>query len=222
VTVGEYIVETDFFNQPACPGTQCLVIDTATGAFTVTQCPDCGATVASFPNVLYGCSWGACSPGSKLPKQVSALTSVTSSWSFSVGGTPADQWNVAYDLWFCPNDHCGSDGFPGGAELMIWLDYQNVGGWLNDQGSVSLAGHTWEVWQATQAVNGSSWTYLAYLIQGPTVTSVTDLDLLAFVQDARARGYVQAAWYLYGIQAGIEHRTGGLPYHHDSFSVSMP
>jgi hypothetical protein len=54
------------------------------------------------------------------------------------------------------------------------------------------------------------------------MTSVTGFDLMAFVQDARARGYVQDSWYLYAIQAGIELRTGGLPYEHHSFSVSVP
>jgi len=222
VTVGSYVVETNFFNQPACPGTQCMVIDSVTGAFTVTQCPDCGVTVASYPNVLYGCSWGICSPGSSLPEQVSALTSATSSWSFSVGGAAGDNWNVAYDLWFCPDDNCGANGFPGGAELMIWLDYQNIGGWLNDQGPVNLNGRNWEVWTATQGSGGDSWDYVAYLIAPPMVTSVADLDLMAFIQDARARGYVLDTQYLYAVQAGIELRTGGIPYEHHSFSVSVP
>jgi hypothetical protein len=221
VAVGPYLVEANFWNWGACPGNQCMVIDTATGAFSVTQYPDCGNPF-SFPNVLYGCSWDICSPDHTLPKQVGALTSATSSWSFSVGGTASDQWNVAYDIWFCPDNSCGSDGFPGGTEVMIWLDYQNVGGWLYDQGPVSLAGYSWEVWQATQTSSAGNWTYLAYLIQGPMVTSVTDLDLMAFIADARARGYVQDSWYLYAVQVGIELRIGGLPYDHHSFSVSIP
>ena len=221
VTVGSYVVESDYWNKANCPGTQCMAINNQTGAFSVTQSANCGDTVASYPNVLYGCSFGTCSPGTLLPMPVSALSSVTSSWDFRVGGVPSDQWNVAYDLWFCQDDTCRFGGFPGGTELMIWLDYQNVSGWKKDLGTVSLGGHTWELWTFTQGTGADSWTYLAYMIQAPMVTSVTDLDLTAFIQDAVARGYVQNSLYLYAIQAGDEIRTGGIPYNHNSFSVSI-
>jgi cellulose 1,4-beta-cellobiosidase len=221
VTVGSYVVESDYWNKLSCPGTQCMAINDVTGAFSVTQSGSCGNTVASYPNVLYGCAFGTCSPASVLPMPVSGLTSVTSSWDFSVGGASLDQWNVAYDIWFCQDDTCRFGGFPGGTELMIWLDYQNVHGWQYDLGPVNLAGHTWELWTFTQGTGADSWTYLAYMIQAPMVTSVTDLDLNAFVQDAMSRGYVQNSWYLYAIQAGNELRTGGLPYNHNSFSVSI-
>jgi cellulose 1,4-beta-cellobiosidase len=197
-------------------------IDKATGAFTVTQGPAaCGNTVASYPNVLYGCSFGNCSPGSLLPMQVSALSTVTSSWDFHVGGTASDQYDVAYDIWFCPDEGCGASGFAGGTELMIWLDYKNVTGWQNDLGPVTLAGHNWEVWQATMGSGPTSWTYLAYMIQPTTVTSVADLDLGAFFRDAATRGIIQNSWYLYAIQAGNELRTGAIPYDSNSFSVSI-
>ena len=221
VNVGTYVVESDFWNQGRCPGTQCMAINDTTGAFTVTQFPSCGNTVASYPNVLYGCSFGTCSSGSVLPKPVGSLAGVTSSWSFSVGGVSTDQYDVAYDIWFCPDNTCGANGFPKGTELMIWLDYQNVSGWQSHLGSVSLDGHSWDVWVATQGASGNSWTYLAYMIKVPMVPSVTNLDLNAFFKDAVSRGYVQNSWYLYAIQAGDELRTGGLPYNNNSFSVSI-
>jgi cellulose 1,4-beta-cellobiosidase len=221
VPVGSYVVEADYWNKGSCPGTQCMAINNATGAFSVTQAPNCDNTVASYPNVLYGCSFGTCSPASLLPMPVSAVSSLTSSWDFSVGGVSTDQYDVAYDIWFCPDNACGPTGFPGGTELMIWLNYQNVHGWETDLGSVSLDGHTWEVWQFTQGTGDNSWTYLAYMIQAPMVTSVANLDLNAFFRDAASRGYLQNSWYLYAIQAGNEIRTGGLPYNNNSFSVSI-
>jgi len=222
VSVGSYVVQSDYWNKSVCPGTQCMEINKTTAAFTLTQGPPaCGDNVASYPNVLYGCSFGNCSPASVLPMQVSALSTVTSSWDFSVGGTTRDQYDVAYDIWFCPDASCGSSGFPKGAEMMIWLDYKNTHGWQYDLGSVNLAGHTWEVWQATMGTGANSWTYLAYMIQSPTVTTVNDLDLNAFFRDAAARGYIQNSWYLYAIQAGNELRTGAIPYSNNSFSVSI-
>jgi cellulose 1,4-beta-cellobiosidase len=221
VTVGSYIVQTNYWNETGCPGTQCMTIDDVTGAFSVTQGPDCGSTVASYPNVLYGSSFGVVSPGSALPMQVSALTSATSSWSFSVGGVSTDRYDVAYDIWFCPDTTCGASGFNGGTEMMIWLDYQNTTGWGSNLGSVTLSGYDWEVWKATQDLSGSTWNYLAYLIRPPMQTSVTDLDLVSFIQDAESRSYVNNSWYLYAIQAGDELRTGGLPFTTNSFSVSI-
>jgi hypothetical protein len=156
-----------------------------------------------------------------LPLPVSALSTVTSSWDFSVGGAATDQYDVAYDIWFCPDNNCGSSGFPKGVELMIWLNYKHVNGWKTDLGHVSVGGHSWEVWQAPMGSGSNGWSYLAYMLNGPMLTSVTDLDLNAFFQDAEARGYVKPSWYLYAIQAGTEIRTGGLPFNHNSFSVAI-
>ena len=74
VPVGSYVVEADYWNKGSCPGTQCMAINDATGAFSVTQAPNCDNTVASYPNVLYGCSFGTCSPASLLPMPVSAVS----------------------------------------------------------------------------------------------------------------------------------------------------
>ena len=61
VGVGSYVISSNYWNKAVCPGTQCVEINTATGAFSVTQGPPaCGDYVASFPNVLYGCSYGNC------------------------------------------------------------------------------------------------------------------------------------------------------------------
>ena len=189
-----------------------MTINGTTGAFGVTQGPNCGNTVASYPNILYGCSFGECSPGSALPAAVSALSCVTSSWNFSVGGNPAtDAWDVAYDIWFCPTHTCGGSGFAGGTELMIWLNYNNTAGWQNHLGTASLSGSSWEVWQATQGSGANSWNYLAYLADAQT-SSVSNLNLMAFFQDALSRGYIQNSWYLYAVQAGDEIRSGGRPF----------
>jgi len=219
--VGSYVIETNYWNLTACPGTQCMSVDTTNGSFTVTEGPNCGDTVASYPNVLYGSAFGTVSPGSVLPKQVSTVNSVTSNWVFSVGGTNADHYVVAYDIWFCPNTACGQNGFPGGLELMIWVNYQNTYGWQYDLGSVDLGGYNWEVWTFKQGSGSTGWTYLAYMIQPTMVTTLTNFDLLAFFKDAMARGYLQSSWYLYAVQGGNEIRSGGVPYTNNSFSVSV-
>ncbi len=220
VTVGSYIVESNYWNSGSCPGTQCMNINPSTASFSVTQGPSCSScnTVASYPNVLYGCN-GICSPSSVLPMPVSALNNVTSSWSFAPGGNSNDCFDIAYDIWFCSDNSC-SGGFNNGAELMIWVNYQNTTGWKTHLGSVSLSGYNWDVWTATQTSGSNSWTYIAYLISS-NVTSVTNLNLLAFIQDSETRNLIQNTWYLYAVQAGNEIRSGGLPFNNNSFSVSI-
>ncbi|HXX39655.1 MAG TPA: hypothetical protein VEP50_16150 [bacterium] len=204
-TVGSYVIENDDYNSAQCPGTQCITVSETTGAFTVTQGPTCPADdgglngeTGSYPNTRYGTSYGVTGPGSVLPEQVGAIASATSSWTFSVGGTSTDAWDVAYDIWFCPTGPSASDagnacggpsGFAGGTELMIWADYQNTGGYEYYLGTTTLPdGSSWERWTFTQGTTPNTWTYLAYL---------------------------------YAVQAGIETRVGGMPFVNSSFSVSI-
>jgi hypothetical protein len=224
VGVGSYVISSNYWNKVTCPGTQCMEINTATGAFSVTEGPPpCGDNVASFPNVLYGCSYGNCSPKTILPLPVTSVRQLTSSWDFSVGGTSSDRWNVAYDIWFCPDDNCGASGFPKGLELMIWLDVKNARGWKDHLGTAKLAGYEWDVWVADMAAGGAldSWGYMDYIARPATMTSVKNLDLHAIVQDAVARGYVKSSWYLYAVQAGMEVRTGGMPFNSNSYSLTI-
>lgn len=108
------------------------------------------------------------------------------------------RWNAAYDIWFSPSTN-SSNGYSGGAELMIWLNWN---GGVMPGGSrvatVELAGATWEVWYADW-----DWNYIAYRRTTPT-TSVTELDLKAFIDDAVARGYIRPEWYLHAVETGFE------------------
>jgi hypothetical protein len=129
-------------------------------------------------------------------------------------------------MWFCPDNNCAASGFPGGLELMVWLDYKNARGFKDHRGTVKLGGYDWDVWEADPGILAAgsaieSWTYMDYIIKGQMVTSVTNLDLKAIIQDAVNRGYAQNSWYLYGIQAGAELRVGGIPFTSNSFSVSI-
>jgi len=218
VRVGPYITQTDFWNQGKCPGTQCVDIDDQTGSFTVTQntpiCPD----VSSYPSMVYGRAWGQNSAQSALPALLNSLASVTSSWNFTPAYTGS--WDAAYDIWVCPDNSCGSSGFNGGAELMIWMDYYNTTGWKVDMGPVTLSGKAWEVWQTDMGGGSNNWKYVAYLSQTP-VTSVNNLELNDFLKDSIARGYLKPDWYLYAVEAGNEMRKDGVPFTSHSFSVSV-
>ncbi len=219
LTVGNYIIQTDYWNLPKCPGTQCLIVDDKTGSYTVTKTDfDCGNEVASYPSILYGKAFGSQSPHCELPAPLSQLKCVNSSWTFEPTYTGA--WDAAYDIWLCPDGNCGPQGFPGGAEVMIWLDYVNTNGWQYDQGPATIAGMKWEVWYWKVDLGGGLRNYVAYLAKTP-VNSVKDLDLKKFLDDSKKRGYIKPNWYLYAVLAGNEFKSGGVPFTTKSFSVSV-
>jgi hypothetical protein len=226
VTIGSYIVETNYWNQSQCGTNQSVNINSVTGAFNVYQGPNCSSSnnVASYPNIFYGNEEGTTSPGSVLPKMVSTLQSVTSSWNFTPGGNPppTDSWDIAYDIWLGPTSNCTS-GFPcGGTELMIWVDYQGLSGYQTAVGGpLSVSGSKWQLWKAVGGGGSNTWTYLSYLTQTPSAVPLTDLNILTFIQDAVSKGFVQPSWYLYSIPAGIEIRQGGIPFTSNSFSVQV-
>ncbi|HET9870386.1 MAG TPA: glycoside hydrolase [bacterium] len=219
VTVGPYVIQTDYWNQGQCPGTQCMSIDDQTGVFTVTKATyQCGYSVGGYPSILYGKAFGGESPGSGLPARVDSLKCVHSSWTFHPSDT--GRWDAAYDIWLCPDNQCGPGGFPGGAEVMVWLDYRNTNGWQVDQGPVTLNGMPWEVWRWDVDDAGGKRTYVAYLAKTKT-DSVKNLDLLEFLKDSHARGYLKPSWYLYAVLAGVEIASGGVPFTSESYSVSL-
>ena len=204
---GRYNVQTNYWNPGPCPGTQCLAINTNSGAFTVTGNITCSSSVGSFPSIYYGCHYGNCSPGSNLPMQVSNLQCVTSSWNF----TPTDtgSWNGAYDIFLSSNG-----GSTPGAELMVWLDYtDNALPAGSNMGTVNIDGMNFTLWYGTTAQ-----TYIAYLAN-PKTDSVANLNILDFIKDSVSRGYFSNSWYLLSIEAGIETRSEGLPFTSNSFTA---
>jgi hypothetical protein len=143
---------------------------------------------------------------------------VNTSWSFVP--TNPGTWDAAYDIWFCPDHNCGSSGFNGGTELMIWLDYRNINGWQYDMGPVTIEGMNWEVWYWDNNTGVNKYKYVAYLPK-TLMTSVTNLDIKPFLNDSQSRGYIQPSWYLYAVQAGNEMHAEGVPFTSKSFSVSV-
>lgn|GEM_PF-2547121 len=224
-----YYVQTNYWNKgnsncsPAST-TQCMNIDLATGNFAVTAGNfQCGDTVANYPSIVYGCQYGAsCSPGTNLPMAVSLLTCVTSSWNIGVTNlTGNDLWDAAYDIWFSSTSANTSHT----AELMIWMNYmpgtQPTGSWT--AGNVQIGAYTgtnWEIYEGIAGGGSVTWNCISFLAD-KNVTSFNDVDILAFIQYCETQGFIQPSWYLGAIEAGIEMRTGGVPFTSTGFQASV-
>lgn len=214
VTIGSYVVGTNYWNPRHCSGKQCVAIDNKTGQFTVTEDSfTCAPEVASYPFIFYGSHFGSNSPGTTLPMPLRDVKCVTSNWNF----TPAKNgsWNAAYDVWFSTGLST-AHGFQGGAELMIWLDYMgNTPPAGHKIDKVTLNGRDWTLWEGNVG-----WNYIAYLADKP-VDSVSGFDLMAFIQDDLRRGYLDKDWFLAAVEVGVELRTGGAPFTSNIFSTAI-
>jgi hypothetical protein len=194
---------------------QCVDVNESTGAFRVTTSGhnNTGGTPASYPDIYRGCHWGSCTTGSGLPQRVDQLQNATSSWSITTGAPGT--WNAAYDLWYHTDANVNRP--PDAAELMIWLEAAGGAGPAGSvvASNVQISGATWNVWQT----EFSDWTYIAYVRTSPT-SSVSNLDLKAFTQDAVSRGFIQPTWYLSGVEAGFEIWRQGAGLTSNSFSFN--
>ena len=151
---------------------------------------------ASYPSVVYGWHWGTFYGPYSQARRVSNVTSIPSTWSFSV--PVSGQYNLSYDLWMHQQNNPPDPD--GGLELMIWVSTQgNAIPFGDNTDSMSLDDAGWEVWYGT---NPDSWDILTY--RRTTDVAWVDMDLVPFVTDAVGRGYVTDSWYLLGVQAGFE------------------
>ncbi|HEX3154746.1 MAG TPA: hypothetical protein VHV32_08980 [Candidatus Angelobacter sp.] len=208
---GTYTVQNNEWNSSA---TQCISA-TDPSSFSITQSaisnPTNGAP-GSYPSIYRGCHWGNCTTNSGLPLQVSNIGSALSSWNTTQPGSGA--YDVAYDIWF--NQAPSTNGQPDGAELMIWLN--SLGGVQpagSPVGQVTINGSAFTVWTARM----STWNYIAYVSNTPA-TTVTNLDIHAFINDAMSRNSINSAWYLIDVEAGFELWQAGAGLATNSFSFS--
>ena len=188
--------------------------------FTVTESTitnSGGGGVGGYPSLYKGCHWASCTSGSGLPIQVASIRAgtVTTSWS-TVQPAGSGIWNAAYDIWISktPAFH----GHPTGAELMIWLSHA---GPVRPAGheaasNVNIDGRCYNVWVGRR----TSWIDISYELT-EVATSVSNLDLQPLLADALGRGYLQASWYLTGVEAGFEIWQGGKGLATRSFSVNV-
>ncbi|HXJ21197.1 MAG TPA: hypothetical protein VMT03_13275 [Polyangia bacterium] len=164
-----------------------------------------------FPSVFIGQNSGHMTMGSNLPKAVTALTTVPTTWNWNDAGTLADDtnnsYNATYDVWFSTSssgDPLMSVG-PSGGYLMVWLhkptDAQPIGGSPMKQG-ITIAGvpGTWDVWIGP---NGNR-PCISYVATQTTLSLSFDLNL--FIQDAvkNQPNTIQSSWYLTNIFSGFE------------------
>jgi hypothetical protein len=180
-----------------------------------------------FPSVFIGANSKHTTSNSNLPKAVSALTTVPTSWTWNDNGTLADDttnsYNATYDVWFSTNSagEPTASG-PSGGYLMVWYhkpaDAQPIGGSPMKMG-ITIAGvpGTWDVWIGP---NGTR-PCISYVSTQTTLSMSYDLNL--FIQDAvkNQPNTIQSSWYLTNIFTGFEIWRGALNVESTSFCAQV-
>lgn len=165
-----------------------------------------GSTPIGFPSIFIGKYQKIQTTGSNLPKQVSAIKSVPTLLESSVGN---GEVNISYDVWFtgssAPLGDTDNDPGASGRLLMVWLSKPGSKSPRGTQnGTASIAGHTWAVWQDTS----NKAPCRSYVAQ-PAVTSLSQFDLNEFIKHAVSAGFLTNSMYLSVVFAGTEVWSGG-------------
>jgi Glycosyl hydrolase family 12 len=205
---GAYIMRDDVFRIPGHPrATVCISHERGVPAFGITQsnAASNGPSVA-YPEVFYGCVYGACSPGSALPAQVDQLRSTWISAFDRLTYAKGSKFDASFDLWFTRKER--STGQAQGAELMIWMDDQGVR--FAQRWRARLDGSWWRVeeWRTRNPANGRTWPLIIFMLarQGG---NVRQLPLRPFFRFAEQHEWVQPQYWLESIECGFELWRGG-------------
>ncbi|HJX65077.1 MAG TPA: hypothetical protein VJ860_14130, partial [Polyangia bacterium] len=189
-------------------------------SFKITATTGNGSSApASFPSIFIGGNGDtqngnySTTGSDNLPIQVSAIKSVSTSFSWS-GGAGGKDFNATYDVWFAsskPGAGLRYDDAISGF-VMVWLydppNHQPIG---SVQRQASIAGHNWDVWvgprgTAAAGTDGASRPVVSYVSKDGSLGSLT-FDLNAFIKDAASNG-ILSNWYLTDVFAGFEIWTG--------------
>lgn len=224
-----YIIQNNNWGNP--DGSDCI-LSYLNNSFTVTTCNGTGSSApAAFPSIYQGNNGntanGVLSTKStdNMPRQVSQITSIPSTFRYSGGG--GGEYNACYDIWFANSPPTaeykdGIDGF-----VMIWLrdpsGKQPIG---SNVGTATVGGMTWNVWVGPRGdvpqVGYNDAPVVSFVNTAENdnsrAQSFTNKDLKEFFTAAQAHG-ISGSMYLTDIFAGFEIWSGGVGLKVDEFTA---
>lgn len=151
----------------------------------------------SFPSIYNGCYDGVCSPGTKLPMRLSAITRARTTANF-IPAYQGTTYDASYHIWLDPTPR--NDGIN---RLEIVVRFQLAGASLQPVGSkvaalVELAGIRWDVWVGNNGRND------VLTFTAPRQIVNWDFDVKTFTNEAVRRGLAANTWFVTSVQAGFD------------------
>ncbi|KIJ62250.1 glycoside hydrolase family 12 protein [Hydnomerulius pinastri MD-312] len=216
VAAGQYSLLTDLWGESgATSGSQCSTLDSVSGttvSWSTTWTWTGGTGVKSFSNIQLD---------DGINQQLSAISSMPSTWDWSQSSTGTVVADVAYDL-FTSTTASGSNV----NEIMIWLanynagpissEYNSSGDPVPIESNLSIAGHTWDLYSGS---NGSNEVY-SFLPTSGTITSFSG-DIYEFLSYLVDNEGVSSSQYLTTAQAGTEATSGTATLTTTAYSLTI-
>ncbi|MER7405300.1 hypothetical protein ABT373_23150 [Streptomyces sp. NPDC000070] len=171
-------------------GSQCTWANSGTNWGTWANHPNTGG-IKSYPNSK-----------KVINKSIDSLRSLSSNYNVSVPSSGA--YNSSYDVWDTDYDY----------EIMLWVNYNGpVGPIGTSQGSVTLGGHTWNVYKGS---NGSNEVFSFLRTSDSNSGTVNILPILKWIKDTKrwmgneTIGDVQFGYEITSSSGGLNFTTNNL------------
>lgn len=187
-TLDGYILYNNIWGSGA--GAQCVWANSGTHWGTWADHPNTGG-IKSYPNAK-----------KVINKPVSSLGSLRSSYDVTVPASGA--YNTSYDIWDTDYDY----------EIMLWVNQNGAVGPLGSpQGSVTLGGHSWNVYKGS---NGANEVFSFLRTSDSTSGTVDILPILKWIKDTKGWmgdetiGDVQFGYEITSSAGGLDFTTHNL------------
>ena len=174
-------------------GSQCVWANSGTNWGVWANHPNTGG-IKSYPNSK-----------KVINKTIASLGSLTSSYNVTVPSSGA--YNTSYDIWDTDYDY----------EIMLWVNYNGAVGPIGtSQGSVSLGGHTWNVYKGT---NGANEVFSFLRTSDSNSGTVNIKPILSWIA---GKGWMSSNETIGDVQFGYEitSSAGGLDFNTNNLTVS--
>ncbi|MBB6418376.1 GH12 family glycosyl hydrolase domain-containing protein [Streptomyces sp. AK010] len=171
-------------------GSQCIWANSGTNWGVWADHPNTGG-IKSYPNQTKA-----------INKSITSLGSLSSSYNVSVPSSGA--YNTSYDIWDTDHDY----------EIMLWVNKTGAVGPIGtSQGSVSLGGHSWNVFKGT---NGANEVFSFIRTANSSSGTVNILPILKWIKDTKkwmgneTIGDVQFGYEVTSSSGGLNFTTNNL------------
>ncbi|MFF5314448.1 glycoside hydrolase family 12 protein [Streptomyces massasporeus] len=171
-------------------GSQCIWANSGTNWGVWADHPNTGG-IKSYPNQTKA-----------INKSITSLGSLSSSYNVSVPSSGA--YNTSYDIWDTDHDY----------EIMLWVNKTGAVGPIGtSQGSVSLGGHSWNVFKGT---NGANEVFSFIRTSNSSSGTVNILPILKWIKDTKkwmgneTIGDVQFGYEVTSSSGGLNFTTNNL------------
>ncbi|WP_309895944.1 GH12 family glycosyl hydrolase domain-containing protein [Archangium sp.] len=231
LTAGSYAVQNNQWGRgPITDYSQCVgmggvAADGSVSARWTWRWPAEPGEVKGYPAIVFGQKPGyPVTPNTNLPRQVNAITQLTSSWS--TRSTYTGKGQLAFDLWLTrdANRYPSFPQTPITHEIMVALE--PYGGYAQDNPAwfveeLTLGGIRYRVYKADDFPPGGSqrWRFLVFRMMTPMTQGT--LEFKPLFDYLKSKGFIRGDEYLTSLELGTEPVEGTGEVTVDSFKATV-